>query len=97
MRVAFDRTSIETDQPQEIAGALPRQFWVGAVRNRSVADDLPDLAAWIERGKRILKDHLDAAALVTQCLALPFPQGHGADPDGAAGGTHQPHHQTRDR
>jgi hypothetical protein len=64
VRVAFHRSGIETNHLEQIAGALSRLPGVGAMRNRPVADDLPDLAAWIERGKRILKNHLDAAALV---------------------------------
>src|SRR5258708_33848800 len=67
------------------------------MRDRSVADDLSDLAAWIEGSKRILKDHLDTAALGAQRLALQRRQIDVADPDGAAGSLGQPHHQTRDR
>src|SRR5260370_41015931 len=67
------------------------------MRDRSVADDLSELAAWSEGSKRILKDHLDTAALVAQRLALQRRQIDVADPDGAAVSLDQPHHQTRDR
>src|SRR4029077_20375329 len=70
MGKALHRALIETDQLQELAGALPRRVRIDAMRDRAVGDDMADLAARIERGERIRKDHLDAAALPAQLFAM---------------------------
>src|SRR5260370_99250 len=59
MGVAFHRARIETHHGEQLAGTLPRSLGINAIGDRPVANDGADLAARIERGERILKDHLD--------------------------------------
>ena len=93
----FHRAGIETDQAEQFAGSLSRCRWIDAVRDRSVSDDVADLAARIERGERILKNHLDAAALFAQRLSLDPGEIDVADTDGAGIRLDQPHDEACDR
>ncbi len=95
VRIAVERTGIEADHPQQITRALHRDLGIGAAGDRAIGDDLADPAARIERGERVLEDHLDAVALRAQRLAFECREIDIADAHGAAVGLDQPHHQTR--
>jgi hypothetical protein len=64
VRIAFHGARVEADQTQEVVGALSRGGRIRAVGDRAIGDDIADLAARIERSERVLKYHLDAAALL---------------------------------
>src|SRR6478672_178247 len=79
------------------AGALARCRRIDAMRDRAIGDDVADLSARVERGERILKNHLDAAALFAQRLSLDPGEIDVADTDGAGVGFDQPHDEACDR
>ena len=71
---------------RNLVSTLSRRRWIYAMRNRSVGDDVADFAARIKRGERILKNHLDPAALFAQRLSLDPGEIDVADTDGAGVG-----------
>lgn len=97
MRIAFGRAGIEANHLQELTRAIECYLGLGAGSDRAVGDDVADLAARIERGERILKDHLDAVAFGAQRLAGKPGEIGIADPHRAAVRLDQSHHQPRHR
>ena len=65
------------------------------MRHRRRRHDQPDFAPRIERGERILEDHLDARALTAQFLALHRGQIDVAEPDLPGIGLDDARHETR--
>ena len=62
MRKAARGGRIETDERQKLLGASKSLCRRNPVRNWPVGDDPSDAAARVERGKRILENHLDVFA-----------------------------------
>src|SRR5205823_8608872 len=96
-RKAFQRARIEADQAEQFAGTLSRCGRIDAMRDRPIGNDVTDLSAWIERGERILEDHLNAAALFAQRLSPDPGEIDVADTDGAGVGFDQSHDEACDR
>ena len=96
MRKPFHRARIEADEAEQLTGALSRRRGIDAMRDRAVGDDAADLPARVEGSERILKHHLDAAALLAQGLAADPGEIDIADADGACVRLDQAHDESGD-
>ena len=100
MRIFLRIARIEVDEAQKLADVGLQRTRVGLQIEGAdrFGDDPPDPSARVEAGERVLKDHLDTAAEIAHDMGLLHPlHVQSVDPDRAARGRQQTHHQLRDR
>jgi len=89
-------TRIESHVDQQPANPFaPRRSAVGeSVNIECFANDLLDGQARIKGASRVLKDHLEMSALLTQCLALKGQKVMTVESDATGGGSNEPDNRT---
>jgi hypothetical protein len=87
----------QPDLLHERRGALGDLLAVDAVQQQRGADDLRDPLAWVQRGERVLEDHLHVASQRPQVAAAGVRDVLAAERDAALGRLDQPHERARQR